>query len=687
MSIPVSLRKYTSPINIAITIALIGSISLPADARMRGYNNNYEIDAIKKKVRSGAQPWKLAYDKMLGNANGALGAKPQSVTFDSINRSKSFIPTNVKKNSNGSLTLGPRPDYLNALSMSESVRELALGYAFTGDKKYADKAIKLIKVWFTDPKTGMNPNWQSNFQNRIEEAVSLGEAFAGIDLILDYPGWKQEDKQAMLSWAKAYSKGLSSFMDKYANTSKPSGLNNIDTWTISMAANVAVVMDDKTFFNKVVKAWKNVAMTQANSAGLLTIELKRYDSLSYSTYALNSFVQVAEVARHNGIDLYNFRQKNGMTLEKIFDAHAMFGVNPGAWKYEQNKKINGNDFAIYELMNNAKPKASYQAVINKWKRPLNEIRVLGPISLTHAAGAYQWKIHDGEKTVSVPTRSAEAKKAMLPKNNSRVNKLDISIPTNSFRGIYYDTKDFTSPRFTRQDAEIDFRWGTGSPANNIGSDTFSVVWEGKFDLTPGTYEFISTSDDGIQILVNSSKVIDKRINQSATEHRGRIELKGNKMHNIKVRYFENSGSAMAKVSWKKVASSAIPPRAPKKLNNKNLVPVDIYLKGVPFDGDAAYVVSTNGSKHVGTVGASGKMVRLTAQKGDILKVQFTNNKWGGSSTRNRDMSIKAIKIDGRAIDMSNGNIDGNKWNRASKKLVHFSSGTNDEGGTYTINLP
>src|SRR5215204_6086408 len=53
---------------------------------------------------------------------------------------------------------------------------------------------------------------------------------------------------------------------------------------------------------------------------------------------------------------------------------------------------------------------------------------------------------------------------------------------------YFDNKDFTNPKLTRTDAQVNFAWSTGSPAPTAGiaADTFSVRWTGQ--LVPHTTE-------------------------------------------------------------------------------------------------------------------------------------------------------------------------------------------------------
>ena len=42
--------------------------------------------------------------------------------------------------------------------LDNALRSLALGWYFSGDKKYALKAAWLLKRWFLDDSTRMNPN-------------------------------------------------------------------------------------------------------------------------------------------------------------------------------------------------------------------------------------------------------------------------------------------------------------------------------------------------------------------------------------------------------------------------------------------------------------------------------------------------------------------------------------------------
>jgi len=99
-------------------------------------------------------------------------------------------------------------------------------------------------------------------------------------------------------------------------------------------------------------------------------------------------VQTAEIARHHGVDLYNYTLEDGRSLEKALGYHASFAANPSSWHYQQINAYGGENAALYELGYASRQKSSYMDVINKWKRPMYESRIMGPVTLTHTFGAY-----------------------------------------------------------------------------------------------------------------------------------------------------------------------------------------------------------------------------------------------------------------------------------------------------------
>ncbi|HOQ97751.1 MAG TPA: PA14 domain-containing protein [Anaerolineae bacterium] len=131
---------------------------------------------------------------------------------------------------------------------------------------------------------------------------------------------------------------------------------------------------------------------------------------------------------------------------------------------------------------------------------------------------------------------------------------DTSFP--QWKAEYYGNTDLSgSPLLVRNDADINFHWGYGSPASQVPADSFSVRWTRSVSVaTAGTYTFTATADDGIRVKVDGTMLIDRWVDQSATTFTGSVYL-GAGAHTVVVEYYERTGVALARVSW---AASATP---------------------------------------------------------------------------------------------------------------------------------
>lgn len=128
-----------------------------------------------------------------------------------------------------------------------------------------------------------------------------------------------------------------------------------------------------------------------------------------------------------------------------------------------------------------------------------------------------------------------------------------------WRGEYFNNIWFGgSPVFVRDDADINFDWGYGTPNSRLHSDRFSVRWTRTLHFPAGTYRFTTTGDDGVRLWANGRLLIDKWFDQAAATYENNIYLSGDVP--IQMEYYENSGLATARLSWTRVDGvSPLPP--------------------------------------------------------------------------------------------------------------------------------
>lgn len=131
---------------------------------------------------------------------------------------------------------------------------------------------------------------------------------------------------------------------------------------------------------------------------------------------------------------------------------------------------------------------------------------------------------------------------------------------NNWRGEYFNnTTQSGSPSLIRDDANIDFNFGQGSPApGTINADLWSARWSRTLNLEAGTWRFTVTADDGVRLRVGGNLLIDKYVNQAATTYVADYAHGGGQVL-VQMEYYENTVDAVARLSYQKISGGTQPP--------------------------------------------------------------------------------------------------------------------------------
>src|SRR5439155_752284 len=98
-------------------------------------------------------------------------------------------------------------------AMINAVTTLSLAYYFSDDEEYAGRARLLLRTWFLDPATRMNPHLRYGqgipgiTQGRaagIIETRGLVGVVDAIGMLERSPGWTAADERGMAQWLSAY---------------------------------------------------------------------------------------------------------------------------------------------------------------------------------------------------------------------------------------------------------------------------------------------------------------------------------------------------------------------------------------------------------------------------------------------------------------------------------------------------
>ncbi|HEY0623945.1 alginate lyase family protein [Sphingomonas sp.] len=320
-----------------------------------------ELESIKASLASdpAIAP---AYRALLARADQALARKPRSVL------DKRTIPLSGDRRDYVSLApywwpdpANPRGPYVRRDGQVNPEREtnrfdrgalgrmisdtdtLGLAYYYSGDRNYAEKAAALVRAWFLDPATGMNPNMNyaqavpGRENGRAEGVLDTSGLIAVIDavgLIGPSGALSADEIKALEAWFSRYVDWMRTSPNGKAEAA---ARNNHGIWYDAQIARFALFARRDDIARRTVAAFPRVRIErQIDPSGALPHELTRTRSFHYSIYALDAAYHVADSAACLGSDLYAAGMQ-GRSLRKATAYVAAYRGRQGDWPYKEMK--------------------------------------------------------------------------------------------------------------------------------------------------------------------------------------------------------------------------------------------------------------------------------------------------------------------------------------------------------------
>jgi len=265
----------------------------------------------------------------------------------------------------------------NLGKLGSAVETLGLAYYFSKDEKYAQHAAKLLKVWFLDEETLMNPHL--NFGQSIPgitdgRAAGLIETVAfiglldGVRLLDGSKSWTATDHDALRKW-------FAQFFD-WLQTSKigvdeRNALNNHGTWYDAQSIAMALYLG-KYDAAKQIASEQSVSRlkSQIMPDGSQPHELARAGSWGYSTMNLRGFFTLSTLAGHAGVDLWNVTDETGKPyLKMALDFLIPTFEDSTQWKYSQvdNRFDRGTMYHLLQRASVVYNEPVYAALVQKYQ--------------------------------------------------------------------------------------------------------------------------------------------------------------------------------------------------------------------------------------------------------------------------------------------------------------------------------
>ena len=229
------------------------------------------------------------------------------------------------------------PDHDNLGRLVNAVSTLGLAYRITRREDYAKHAAELVRVWFLDPATRMNPhlNYGQGIPGINEgrgigiiETRGLPEMLDGVLMIAGSPAWKPADRGGLHAWMSAYLRWL---INSQHGIDESKNGNNHETWYDVQVAALALFTDQDDLARRTLEGSRGRIARHIEPDGRQPRELERTRSWDYSIFNLRAFFDLAALGQRAGVDLWNHQTPDGRSLRRALDYLAPFAVGGTKW--------------------------------------------------------------------------------------------------------------------------------------------------------------------------------------------------------------------------------------------------------------------------------------------------------------------------------------------------------------------
>lgn len=219
-------------------------------------------------------------------------------------------------------------DRLNLSRMFNSTYVLSLAWFYTGDKAYSIHASNILRTWFINPATAMNPNL---LHAQIVPCLNDGRAIGIIDFSQEYtnvldavrilamgaPGWSARDNEHFKDWNRSFFNWLTT--SNFGKT-EATAQNNHGTFANMQITAIALFIGEKKYARDLTKElFPKFLNSQVTANGSQPQELARTRSFHYSNFNLVALLRWGLIAENMNINAFGYKGPQGQTLLKAVD--------------------------------------------------------------------------------------------------------------------------------------------------------------------------------------------------------------------------------------------------------------------------------------------------------------------------------------------------------------------------------
>jgi hypothetical protein len=239
--------------------------------------------------------------------------------------------------------------------MIHDSRVMAVAYAVTGEASYAEWGGRLLRHWFIDASTRMNPNLNhaqaipgrtTGRGTGVIDTHPFAELVDAILILSESEELTRAELVQLRDWFSAYAQWL---IDSPNGRDEQDSINNHGTaYDMQLAALLWFSGRNEDLARYVSEFSLARIERQITPDGLQPLELKRTRTWSYCTENLEHFFKLGLIARKVDIDLFTHCSPTGSNLKQALDYLLPFVCRPEGWPHQQ--KTEWQDYFINSVL-------------------------------------------------------------------------------------------------------------------------------------------------------------------------------------------------------------------------------------------------------------------------------------------------------------------------------------------------
>ncbi|KAG2185577.1 hypothetical protein INT44_002370 [Umbelopsis vinacea] len=244
-------------------------------------------------------------------------------------------------------------DHQQLQKMAVDVMTLAVAWSLLEEDRFAVRAAMLLRNWFINPETRMNPNaafaqttrgpgeWTGSGSG-IFDLRYLLEAANAAAILRQSPAWSEEDHQAVITWFRDLTQWL---LTSHQGKSAAKRKNNLKIWYYAELAGFYMLTEDTAKANETIHDYlTNMYPQQIAHDGNQPSEMGH--SGHRLSFNLEGMLTLAKIGDEIGVDIWHRKTDQGATIltaVKYLLSHNL-GAGPEVWHLEAAVRAKyGND--------------------------------------------------------------------------------------------------------------------------------------------------------------------------------------------------------------------------------------------------------------------------------------------------------------------------------------------------------